>query len=264
MKIFALAACLIVGMTPLQAQSCFVFLSAESKQPHVSDPSECAHATAPASTFKIPHALIALQAGVVTPQYVFRWDGTPLANESWQRDHTLASAIQWSVLPFFQRTAKLLGPERMREGLKSLAYANDTFAGDVSQFWVNGDLLVTPMEQLAFLQRFFSGTLPVSPAHIATVKSAMRMPPGVVLNALGPQPFQPGWPAHAVVYSKTRHTLVNGEQVNWLIGAISLDRAVHLFVARVRGTDVSRTAAIELAAAGLRGNNRREMNDVQH
>ena len=70
-----------------------------------SDPAECARATAPASTFKIPHALIALQTGMITPATVVEWDGTKYWSAPWQRSHTVDSAIKWSVLPFFQRTA---------------------------------------------------------------------------------------------------------------------------------------------------------------
>src|SRR3979490_2431579 len=36
---------------------------------------ECDRRTLPASTFKIPHALIALDTGVVTDQTVMTWDG---------------------------------------------------------------------------------------------------------------------------------------------------------------------------------------------
>src|SRR5262249_48924143 len=57
---------------------------------------ECDRRTLPASTFKIPHALIALDTGVVTEQTRMKWDGTRQDFRSWERDHTLDSAIKWS------------------------------------------------------------------------------------------------------------------------------------------------------------------------
>ena len=50
----------------------------------------------PASTFKIPHALIALETGVVADvdKEVIRWDGVPREIEEWNRDHTLRSAMR--------------------------------------------------------------------------------------------------------------------------------------------------------------------------
>ena len=53
----------------------------------------------PASTFKIPNSMIALETGVVEDpdKDVFKWDGVKRANEAWNRDHTLRSAIAVSA-----------------------------------------------------------------------------------------------------------------------------------------------------------------------
>jgi beta-lactamase class D len=219
--------------SPRGRVECFVFARA-GDAPYVSDRKECGRATAPASTFKIPHALIALEAGVITPETIFKWDGTPKTNKSWQRDHTLASAIQWSVLPYFQNTARQLGRERMQRGLATLRYAADTFERDVDAFWLYGDLVVTPIEQFAFVERLVLGTLPTSRVHMSTVMEAMRMPPGQVLMAARAHPFALTWPPETVVRTKTGNTTVEGERVSWLIGALELRGAHHVFAARVR------------------------------
>ncbi len=99
---------------PATARQTCVVIGALGAPPIGSDPAECARATAPASTFKIPHALIALQTGVITPASAVEWDGTKYWSAAWQRSHTVESAIKWSVLPFFQRTARLIGRDRMR------------------------------------------------------------------------------------------------------------------------------------------------------
>lgn len=231
---------------------CFIYARLVASKPFVSNANECRLRTAPASTFKIPHALIALQAGVITPQTVFTWDGTPRDFATWQRDHTLDSAMKWSVLPFFQRTARLIGPERMRRGLSSLGYASDTFDGDISLFWLNGDLVVSPLEQFAFLRRLFSGTLPIPARHVSAVKDAIRMPPGRIVNASGVHPFTINWPSTTIVRAKTGNTTVEGEQVSWLVGALELNGIHHVFVARVRSTGaLERAAATDLAVRGL-------------
>lgn len=234
------------------AGECFVFAQLGASRPFVSNPTECDRTTAPASTFKIPHALIALDAGVVTTETVFKWDGTPYDFESWRHDHTLDSAIKSSVLPFFQRTARLIGAERMRKGLASIGYAADSFDGEISTFWLNGDLVVSPLEQLAFLQRLFSGTLPISPGHVATVTNAIRMPTGQILNASGRQPFVLNWPATTVVRAKTGNGRANGEQVSWLVGALELKGITYVFAARARSSaTLDRTAGTAVAERGL-------------
>jgi len=231
---------------------CFVLLRPGASKPLVSDPDECSQKTAPASTFKIPHALVALELGVITPDTVFAWDGTAHDFEAWRTGHTLDSAMKWSVLPFFQHTARSIGAERMRAGLSSLRYATDTFEREISMFWINGDLVVSPLEQLEFLQRLFSGSVPIAARHVSTVKEAIRMPAGQIVNASGTHVFALRWPSATVVRAKTGNTRVNGEQVSWLVGALELNGIHHVFVARARSTTtLDRTAAMALAVREL-------------
>ena len=220
-------------VTPAARAECFI-LTQPGARPYVSDARECAFTTSPASTFKIPHALIALDTGVVTADEAVKWDGGEVAYESWRRDHTLATAIQWSVVPYFQRTARLIGPDRMRRGLAMLHYADDSFERKIDEFWLDGDLVVSPEEQVAFLGRLLRGTLPLARAHMSTVLEAMRMPRHEVLMASGAHPFALTWPDSIVVRAKTGNTTVAGERVSWLVGALELEGRQHVFAARVR------------------------------
>jgi beta-lactamase class D len=233
------------------AMECFV-LARPGEAERVSDSRECAVATAPASTFKIPHALIALQTGVVTPATVVKWDGTPRDFETWRRDHTLESSIRWSVYPFFQHTARLIGRDRMKQSLSSLAYAAGTFDGELTTFWNTGDLVVTPTEQMAFLRRLVGSKLPIDARHVAAVRQALRMPPGQITNAAGTHSFALTWPKSAIVHAKTGNTTVDGERVSWLVGWVTLDGADTVFVGRIRakGT-LGNTAGAEVALRGL-------------
>ena len=220
--------------------------------PNVSDAAECARPTSPASTFKIPHALIALQTGVIDVDTVVPWNGTTYDSTPWQRSHTVVSAIQWSVLPFFQQTARLIGRERMRQQLASLTYAADGFDGELTMFWLNGDLVVSPLEQHAFLQRFFAGRLPIDGAHVATVRRALQMPAGQVTNASGSHRFTLAWPDPVVVYAKTGNAAVDGERVSWLVGAVESRGTQHVVVARVRAAGtLDGTAGLEAARRAL-------------
>jgi beta-lactamase class D len=245
------------ALTPAPVESqerseCFIFARLGESEPHVSDAAECGHATAPASTFKIPHSLIALQTGVVTLKTVFKWNGTPYEFHSWRRDHTLESAIRSSVLPFFQNTARLIGPDRMHEQLASLGYAADTFEREVTTFWLNGDLVVSPMEQYAFLQRMFSGKLPVEERHVSAVKNALRMPRRQILLGAGARPFALRWPDETIVRAKTGNGTVSGERLSWLVGALELQGVHYVFVGRARSkASLENTAGAEVARRGL-------------
>ena len=243
----------LLGASPLVAlgQDCFI-LGTPGAPDRVSDPKECSVATAPASTFKVPHALIALQAGVVTPETVVKYDGTARDFETWRRDHTIDSAIKWSVYPFFQHTARLIGRQRMKQQLAALGYAADSFEGELTTFWNTSDFRVTPLEQVAFLRRLVAGKLPIEARHVATVRQALRMPAGHITNAAGTHAFAIDWPRDAVVYAKTENTTVDGERVSWLIGWVSGGGGDTVFAGRTRakGT-LGNTAGAEVARKGL-------------
>jgi len=239
---------------PVAAAECVVIGPATSgaSPSFVSHPDECAHATAPASTFKIPHALIALQAGVIDLRIEWPWDGTAYDAAVWRRAHSVESAIRWSVLPVFQETARRLGPARMRAGLAALRYAADGFDGEVSSFWLNGDLVVTPLEQFAFLRRFATGELPIDGPHVAAVRAALAMPPGEVTNATGSHPFRLAWPTPVTVRLKTGNTTVRGERVSWAAGSVAASDREYIVVARVRATGaVDGTAGLDAARRAL-------------
>ena len=67
----------------------------------------------PASTFKIPNSIIALETGVVgdPDTDVFKWDGIKRPIEAWNRDHTMRTAIAASAVPVYQEIARRIGPQ---------------------------------------------------------------------------------------------------------------------------------------------------------
>src|SRR5579872_3924823 len=83
--------------------------------PTVAGGSECARRTLPASTFKVPHALVALQTKVVDASTVIKWDGKKRDYDVWNRDQTLESAIRMSAVWVFQQFAAKIGRERELE-----------------------------------------------------------------------------------------------------------------------------------------------------
>ncbi|MCP4618617.1 MAG: class D beta-lactamase [Bradyrhizobium sp.] len=118
----------------------------------------------PASTFKVPNSLIALETGVVADpdKDVFKWDGTTRSIEAWNKDHTLRSAIAASVVPVYQEIARRIGAERMQKYVDLLDYGNHNIGGGIDQFWLTGDMRIDPMQQVDFLDRLRRGVLPVS------------------------------------------------------------------------------------------------------
>src|SRR3954469_14226081 len=118
----------------------------------------------PASTFKIPNSLIALETGVVGDPDVdlFKWDGVKRGVESWNRDHTMRSAIAASAVPVYQEIARRIGAQRMQKYLDLFEYGNRNIGGGIDQFWLTGGLRIDAIEQIDFVDRCRRGGLPVS------------------------------------------------------------------------------------------------------
>jgi beta-lactamase class D len=118
----------------------------------------------PASTFKIPNSLIALETGVVgdPDKDIFKWDGVTRSIEGWNRDHTLRSAIAVSAVPVYQEIARRIGAARMQKYLELLEYGNHDIGGGIDQFWLTGALRIDPVQQVDFVDRLRRGVLPVS------------------------------------------------------------------------------------------------------
>jgi beta-lactamase class D len=129
-----------------------------------SDKDRSGQAFLPASTFKIPNSLIALETGVVRDpdKDVFKWDGVKRSIEAWNQDHTLRSAIAASAVPVYQEIARRIGTERMQKYVDLFEYGNRNIGGGIDQFWLTGDLRIDPIQQIDFVDRLRRGVLPVS------------------------------------------------------------------------------------------------------
>ena len=102
---------------------------------------------------------------------MIRWDGVPREIEEWNRDHTLRSAMQYSVVPVFQQIANRIGVERMKQFVDAFDYGNRDIGGaPLDRFWLDGNLRISALEQVEFLQRFYSEELPVSKRNLDLVK----------------------------------------------------------------------------------------------
>jgi beta-lactamase class D len=117
----------------------------------------------PASTFKVFNALVALDTGAAKDEYeVIRWDGVKRQFDGWNRDHSLASAMKFSVVWFYQEMARRAGQLRMQKWIDKVAYGNRDIGGGIDRFWLSGKLRISAAQQIEFLRRLARGELPFS------------------------------------------------------------------------------------------------------
>lgn len=139
----------------------------------VHDAKRAGRRLSPASTFKIPHSLFALDAGVLRDEFQqIPWDGIKRSNEAWNTDQDLRSAMRNSTVWVYERFAKQIGMARETAYLRKINYGNALATGS-APFWVDGDLAISAHEQISFLRALFRNELPFRVDHQRLVKDVM-------------------------------------------------------------------------------------------
>ena len=198
---------------------CFVLYDLAKDQLTLSNPVRCKTGFLPASTFKIFNTLVALETGVATGKdFLIKWDGTDHGSAGWNRDHTLESAFKASAYWYYQEIARRIGEEKMRYWLKRVKYGNENPGGGIDQFWLKGDLRITPIEQTLFLSHLIKESLPFAKANQQLVKQIMveKEQNGYLFGA------KTGW-----------SILTNMTNIGWLVGYIRKDGKWYTFATNI-------------------------------
>lgn len=205
---------------------------------------ECGERSLPASTFKIPNALIALDAGVLKDEKItLKWDGQKRWMKDWNRDHALPTAMWYSVVWYFQDIAIQVGADRYRTYLSAFNYGNADPSGDVRRFWLDGPLRISPREQVTFLASVYEGKLRVAPRAVDIVKATLELRGEAKEHVRERLPFVDQIPETVVLSGKTGSAMPDEKPfgpldvVGWFVGAVQRDGRRWVFACRVRSND---------------------------
>jgi beta-lactamase class D len=131
----------------------------------------------PCATFDAPSALIGLDAGVITPQSVFKWDGSAQPIAAWQADADMAKAFRDGVQWWWQDLSQSIGHDRFANALKRFDYGDKLADGPERSFWLGpqggGALTISTRQQAAFFQRVYAGALGLKPQTTRVVATLL-------------------------------------------------------------------------------------------
>jgi len=145
----------------------------------VYDESRAQKRYSPASTFKIPHTLFALDTGAVRDEFqVFKWDGVVRDFAPHNQDQDLRSAMRNSAVWVYEIFAKQIGEVRARDYLRKLNYGNADPSTKHGDYWIDGNLAISAYEQISFLKRLYRNELPFRVEHQRLVKDIMIVEAG--------------------------------------------------------------------------------------
>jgi len=137
---------------------------------------KCQEPVSPASTFKIPHSMVALETGVVEgPDTILPWDHQQYWVDSWNQDLSFRDAFRFSCVPCYRAIARKVGEAGEQEWVNKLGYGNRNVSGGVDRFWLWGGLRISALEQIDFLRRFDGDKLPISSRTADLVRDIMTL-----------------------------------------------------------------------------------------
>lgn len=174
----------------------------------------CSESFSPASTFKILNSLIALETGVINDEKeIIPWDSVNRQYDKWNMDQTLRTAIKYSAVWAYQELARRIGKDRMKHYIDSVKYGNCNIEGGIDQFWLNGSLKISPLEQVEFLKRLYYGDLPFSIRNIDIVKD-------IVINDSN---------ENYILRGKTGWGSNGDSDIGWYVGYLEENSDVYFF-----------------------------------
>lgn len=162
---------LFLAPTALAAETyCFVISDLHSDQA-LQKVGNCDVPSTPASSFKIPLAVMGLDHGVFKdathPQWQYR-EEIKEEREVCRAAQTPASWLKNSCVWFSQDLTRKLGMKRFKKYVDQFNYGNRDVSGDpdanngLTRSWLGSSLKIKPTEQITFLKKLLLGRLPVS------------------------------------------------------------------------------------------------------
>ena len=172
----------------------------------------------PASTFKIPNSLIGLETKAVSSvDEILPYGGKPQSIKTWEKDMGLREAIKISNVPIYQELARRITQPKMATALKKLNYGNAQMGKDINQFWLDGSLKISAIEQTQFLAQLANNTLPLSKGSQLAVKEITLLEQGS------------GWQ----LYGKTGWSGRTKPGTGWWVGWVKKDNKVYSFAVNI-------------------------------
>lgn len=178
----------------------------------------------PASTFKVPNSLFALQAGAIPDEEtIIPWDSVERQLQVWNQDHHLRSAIKHSTVWFYQEMARRIGPERMQQYLDTIQYGNGDISDGIDLFWLRGSLKISAQDQVDFLAKLEAMDLPFDQGHMETVHDIM-------IREVE---------ADYTLRAKTGWAIRHEGNLGWLVGWLTRKEGTYLFAMNIDMPDDS-------------------------
>ena len=210
---------------------CFVLFNQTNNEYIKYNSNLCDSGYIPASTFKIPNSLIALEEGVIKDtNQIIKWEGHEWPIKSWNKDQTLKTAIKLSCIWVYFGIAEQVGIEKYQDYVNSFDYGNKNLTGPPTRFWLEGLFQISANQQIDFLREFYNYELSkISRQSIDIVKDI------IVIEQTDNYKFS----------GKTGcGKLTDKDYIMWLVGYIEKDNKTYFYAMNFKTNDFNKTSKV--------------------
>lgn len=226
--IFCLISYIFFTTSSFANDNCFI---AKEKDQIIEQYGNCKLRHSPCSTFKIAISLMGYDQGVLVdennPKWAFK-EGYVDWRDSWKTDQTPTSWIKNSCVWYSQLITTKLGMEKFKNYVTKFNYGNKDVSGDkgenngLTHSWLSSSLLISPEEQIAFLQKLSNNKLPISLKSQQLTKSIIFV-----------EKLPNGWSLYGKTgggYMLDKNGVRNKDrQIGWFVGFIQKDNRKIVF-----------------------------------
>lgn len=207
---------------------CFVLFNKTDNEYIRYNSSLCDSGYIPASTFKIPNSLIALEEGIIKDTLqIIKWDGHEWPTKTWNQDQTLKTAMKYSCVWVYSGFAEQIGIDTYYKYIKEFDYGNKNLIGQPARFWLAGLLRISANQQIEFLTRFYNYELPISRQSIDIVKNILVLEKTDLYKLSG----------------KTGGAILNDKNyIMWLVGYLETGNKTFYYAMNFKTTDFEKTS----------------------
>ncbi len=204
---------------------CIVLYDLNNDSYFYRDIMKCQKQFTPLSTFKIVNTVIGIETGAINNQNsVIKWDKERdpeqdfWAKLNWNKDHTLESAFDNSVVWFYQELARRIGEYDLNKYVELFSYGNQMITGKIDEFWLNGSLKISAKQQVDFLKKFYTNEFDLTDKTMYISKKIF---------------LQEQTDDYKFSYKTGGGDIKNTLFIGWMVGYVETDNNVYFFALNV-------------------------------
>lgn len=203
-----------------KTMACMLVVEADSGKVLTKEGAGCATRVSPASTFKVPLAVMGFESGILKDGHDPIWPYKKEYKaelEFWRHDTDATRWEEKSVVWFSRELTKKLGMKDFQKFTDSFDYGNRDLSGDkgknngLTQSWISSSLEISPEEQVAFLRKLLARQLPVSAQAAEKTMSILPI-----------EKLDNGWTVHGKTGSSVERDaqgkIDRSRQFGWYVG----------------------------------------------